>query len=168
MMLLEINWYKVFYWVTVSNGVRSFFDRFSDIFTWFSVITFVVYCILIGIRIDQADKADAEDKASLNFWVKRFGRFFWISLSLCMITWLGYMLTPTKKDALVIIAGGAVGNFIVSDSSAKQLPAEFTLLIREKMKSEIEELRTPKVSEVTDTLVGKTKEELIELLKQKK
>ena len=101
------------------------------------------------------------------FWCKRFGRFFWISMILCMITWLGYMVTPTKKDALVIIAGGAVGTFIASDSSAKQIPYEMTLLLREKLKSEIQELKAPKVSDVADTLKEKTKEELIELLKKK-
>lgn len=68
---------------------------------------------------------------------------------------------------MIIIAGGTVGNFITSDSSAKQLPSEALLLLRTKIKSEIEELKINPIEELKDTLSGKSKEELIKLLKQK-
>lgn len=170
MTLLATNWYKIFYWVTVADGVKRFFDVFSDIFTWFAIISFVIYIIMVGIRSEAFidNKLSEKDRASMNFWIKRFGKTFWISMILCMIMWMGYMVTPTKKDALIIISGGAVGNFIVGDSSAKQIPAEMTNLLREKLRSEIKELKEGAVSKVVDTFQQKTKEELIELLKQKK
>jgi hypothetical protein len=77
---------------------------------------------------------------------------------------MGYIFIPTKKDALIIVAGGAVGEFITSDSSSKQIPYELTSLLREKIKSEISEIRLTGDLSV-DTLKEKTKEELIEMIK---
>lgn len=36
-----MNYYSVFYWLTVADGVKSVFDTFSNIFTFLSVI----FCI---------------------------------------------------------------------------------------------------------------------------
>jgi len=168
-MTLLMSWYKIFYWVTIADSVKHFFDVFSDIFTTFAIISLIVYVIVFGMRVDAKKNYNTkeEDLASMNFWVRRVGTFFWMSMILCVITWFGYVVTPTKKDALVIIAGGAVGTFITSDSSAKQIPYEMTLLLREKLKSEIQELKAPSVNDIADTLKDKTKEELIELLKRK-
>lgn len=109
-----MNWYKVFYWVTVSDGVKHFFDTFSNIFTALSIISFIIYIIVSGVRAAAKDSKEytPQDIIDLSFWVKRLGIFFWTSIIVCIITWGGYMATPDKKDCLTIIAGGAVGNFI--------------------------------------------------------
>lgn len=162
-----MNWYKVFYWLTVADGVKGFFDTFSNIFTTFAVLTLIVYIILIGCRLDKTGGPISEDdKKSLNFWIRRFGTFFWISAITSLFLWAGYVFTPTKKDALIIIAGGAVGNFITHDTSARQLPAEVMNMLRAKVSAEI---RDANMSEVLgDTLKNKTKEELMEIIKTKK
>ena len=103
-----------------------------------------------------------------NIWklyTNQFLYFFYISITLCLLTWFGYVALPDKKDSMLIIAGGAVGNFITSDSSAKQLPSEVLLLLRSKIKSEILELKTESVK---DTLAGMSKEELIKTIRNSK
>jgi hypothetical protein len=107
---------------------------------------------------------DEDDQKICDFWIVRVHRFFWWSMILCVMTWTGYVFCPSKRDALAIVAGGAVGNFITSDSSAKEIPAELTILLREKIKEEIREVKS---GGILDTLQSKTKEELIEMYKNK-
>ena len=163
-----MNWYTIFYWITVADGVKHFFDTVSDVFTSFTVVSFVCLIITSVIRssISSTDHHNADDDIRIiEVWVKLFKRVFSISIFLCIITWMGYIFLPTKKDALLIVAGGSVGNFITSDSSSKKVPAEVMQLLREKIKSEIQNIKNP-IN--TDTLEDKTKEELIELYKNKK
>jgi hypothetical protein len=163
-----MSWYKIFYWITIADGVKSFFDVFSNLFTTLFGIFFIVWIILLFSGSDSSGNWTEKDLKSLNHWRKMI-RGSWIVCCIFMvIMWGGYVFTPTKKDALLIVAGGAVANFITSDSSAKEIPAELTLLVREHLKNEIDELKNPiKESLSIDTLKDKTREELIELLKKK-
>jgi hypothetical protein len=128
-----MNWYSVFYWLTVSDGVKSFFNVTSNIFTWFAVLSFLA---LIGVTIgkmvaasenncknDEEEKVDSDVRVLIKarIYVRNF---FYVMLGLSLITWLGWVTTPTKKDCIMIIAGGTVGNFLQSDSNARQLPAD--------------------------------------------
>lgn len=166
-----MNYYKVFYWITRADDIKDFFDSFSNIFMFLSVILIlgVLVCHLIA-NLDKLETVDGEDKAVMEIakgWRAKLGKYFWISFITTMILWGGYVFMPTKKDAITIVAGGAIGSFIASDSSIKAIPSELTLLVRERLKSEIIEAKSSLSSEITDTLTNKTKEELIELLKKK-
>lgn len=105
-----MNYYSVFYWLTVADGVKAVFDTFSNIFTFLSVIFCIAYVVVIGLAF-EIDKGNANDKASFMFWRKFVARTFWTATVLCLITWIGFVMTPTKKDCMLIVAGGAVGNF---------------------------------------------------------
>lgn len=162
-----MNWYKIFYWVTVADGVKEFFDVISNVFLIFSIIAFIAYFITWAMYRSYNDISETEDpecRRQGRYWVNLVRKTFIWCFTLMTITWSLYVFCPSKKDAVMIIAGGAVGNFITSDSSAKQIPAELTLLIREKMRSEIQDLQSDLS---VDTLTSKSKEELIELLKKK-
>lgn len=156
-----MNWYKIFYWVTVADGVKLFFNVFAVIFTVFFAISIVGY---IYCSSEKAGSSYDSDVKTYTVWTAMWKRAFGFCLITMLLCWAGFVFTPTKKDAVMIIAGGAVGNFITSDSSAKQIPAELTLLVREKMRSEIQDLQSDLS---VDTLTSKSKEELIELLKKK-
>lgn len=158
-----MNWYQIFYWITVADGVKSFFDVFSNIFTIFASVSLVVYVILMFTEISAEYESE---KKEFGIWKRHFRTIFlWTLLGTC-IFWAGYMFTPTKKDAMIIVAGGAIGNFITSDSSAKQIPAELTLLVREKLKSEVQDIKSGNIFQ-EDTLKDKTKEQLLEIIKNK-
>lgn len=168
-----MNWYQVFYWVAVADGVKGFFDAVSNWLFFFTIVSFIIMIICTigkGLQVSaDSTKTDQEDAVSpdIRAWDKirrPVTKMFYWFMCLTIVTWSCYVFCPSKKDAVLIIAGGAVGNFITSDSSAKHIPAELTLLIREKMRSEIQDLKSEVIS---DTLTSKTKEELIELLKKK-
>lgn len=160
-----MNWYNVFYWITVADGVKGFFDTISNWFLAFSIIGAIAWVIAFICSTDNL--TDKDDIASAKHWIKYSRRFFFWSFTLMTITWSAYVFCPSKRDAILIVAGGAVGNFITSDSSAKQIPAELTLLIRQKMKTEVENIKAGKYFD-DDKLEDKSKEELIKMVKEAK
>jgi len=160
-----MSWYRIFYWVTIADGVKNFFDKVSNVTLTFSIIFFIVYWIVFAIYNDNTVTRDEEDEKSFKYWMKTIKTTFFWFFSICLVTWTLYVFTPSKKDALLIIAGGSVGNFITSDSSAKEIPYELTLLVREKLKGEIQDIKKSTISEIADTLKEKSKEELIEMIR---
>jgi hypothetical protein len=163
-----MNWYQIFYWVTVADGVSTFCLTVSIIFTVAACISAIGLFASSYNASDQLQVYGPEDKdyKSWFFWTKTWRRTFTLTVIPAVLLGLMTVLIPTKKDALIIIAGGTVGNFITSDSSSKAIPAEAMVLLREKIKAEIKETKLTDVFQV-DTLKDKSKEELIELLKKK-
>jgi hypothetical protein len=177
------NYYDVFYWMSVSDGVKHFFDIASNIFTGASIISLGILIITTFFKANSVyasnTKTEEEDKLhpDVRAWEmarKYCARLFYISLPLCIIFWMGYVLTPTKKDCLMIVAGGAVGNFITTDSSSKALPADVTKFLHLSLKKEISSLgddvkrefdiQTPK-EKLMDKVKELTKEQLIDYIK---
>lgn len=178
-----MNWYEIFYWLTVADGIKHFMDSASDIFTTATIITGILYIFgVIGYSnsiSDRRTKNDIEDKADpdIRSWDK-FRKYatitFYPFLFLAIITWCAYVFVPSKKDCLMIIAGGAVGNFITSDSSAKALPSDLTRFLHLSLKKQVDDLsddakkelglQTPK-EQFVDKLKNLTKEEIINALK---
>lgn len=174
-----MNYYSVFYWLTVADGVKEVFDTFSNIFTALTVVSLIAFAIMIGTTIEyKGDKESADYKSSLS-WRKFIGRIYWICQIICIITWLGYVFTPTKKDCLLIVAGGAVGNFITTDTSARAIPADITKFLHLSLNKEIEDLQKEVKTDIRKELGVQTpkdkfiekveklsKEQLIEYLKR--
>lgn len=131
-----MNWYSVFYWLTVADGVKSFFDVASDIFTWLSVIGLIVYIFAIGFSLSE-DSRDNQDEIRPEYLRlrKMFGWIFWGFTILSLVSWFGYVAVPTKKDAVMILVGGSVVEFMTSDSIAKQIPSELLILARNEIQS---------------------------------
>ena len=178
-----MNWYSIFYWLTVADSVKGFFDATSNIFAWFTVLSFIVLVIAkIGesytvddknLKDEKEDVADPTYRSWFNV-AKSAKHLFYPFLFLALFTWSGYVFTPSKKDCLLIVAGGAVGNFMASDSAAKQLPGDVTKFLHMSLKSEIANLseeakkelgvQTPK-EKLIDKVKSLSKEELLEYLK---
>jgi len=177
-----MNWYSIFYLITRADGIRSFFDTTSNIFTWIAVLSFLVWVIMLilkGLTISEEKLESEEDQKSnseyrsVELIRKGVIKIFYPALVLSLLTWFGYVATPTKKEALFIVAGGAVGNFITSDTSATQIPSDITNFLHLSLKNEVmsleEEARRELgvvTKEVLDEAREKSaKEELIDRVK---
>lgn len=123
-----MNWYVIFYLFSIVDNLGTFLGWMVTIFTMITLISWMVFIMYKGsangVFHDKHEnkQEDTEDKQNLAIqrkWV-RFSTIFFV------IFWLLYIATPTKKDMLLIIAGGAVGEFVSSDSSAQKLPADIT------------------------------------------
>lgn len=167
-----MNWYSIFYWLTVADSIKKFFDAISNIFTFFTIIFALIMIVsMIGkaIRVANANNENEEDDkkdSETRGWEiarKLSARLFYPSLIICIVTWLCYTATPTKKDCLFIVAGGAVGNFMTSDTSARQLPGDVTKFLHMSLQSEISSLGDDVKRELG---VQTPKEKLLEKVKQ--
>lgn len=183
-----MNWYSLFYWVSVADSVKHFFDWWSDFFTTFTVLSLILYAIMIvckALQVGSEDLAkgkEEEDSSyrALDLVGKKSFVIFRLCLILALVTWAFYVLIPTKKDFLIILAGGAVGSYIAGDSSIKALPHEATELLREGIKSEIRHIRADTVisstvdtassitKQVKDSLMALPKEQLVQFIQEVK
>lgn len=179
-----MNWYSVFYWLTVSGSVKHFFDITSNIFTTVAIISLILmFSASIGKAVttdDQSTKTEEEDKVNPTIRAWEFTRktgtkLFYPSLVLSLLTWTCYVFTPTKQDCLLIVAGGAVGNFITSDSSSKQIPSDVTKFLHLSLQKEISSLTDDAKKQIgmqsdKDKFLEKakdmTKEQIIEYFKK--
>lgn len=175
-----MNWYKLFYLMTMADRLQDFFDTISNIFTTMAVVSLIAFVIAtIGYSIRRSDTSAEHDKLHLDdelqAWIMFKKTTIWF-LSFCIpiavATWFLWIATPSKKDALLIVAGGAVGTFITTDSSAQKLPSDITNFLRLKIQAEANELNMESLlDEVVpkkDTLKEMSKEELINLIKKQK
>jgi hypothetical protein len=169
-----MNWYKVFYWLTVSDGVKDALDTFSNIFTFFSVIFGLWYAICVVVILSSdlgAEEIQIESEKELKSWLnyrKWSGRTFWFTFTLTLGLWIGWAMTPTKKDCLMIIAGGSIGNFISNDSNATKIPGDVTKFLHMSLRNEIKDLELPtdvKQSLTKDLGIKTDKEEFADKLK---
>ena len=117
------NYMTVFYWLTVADNAKLFFGWFIGIFTFISVISII--CLLV-YRID-----DGIDSDGIKFWTP------WMrwSVPFMVLFWALYIFTPSKKDSLLIIAGGGAMNFLTTDSVSKQIPHELSTFIVSELKN---------------------------------
>jgi hypothetical protein len=151
-----MNWYTIFYLFSLS-------DKFSQIFGILSVVTGICLGITL-IAVIATDQFDDEDWAT---WRKFFFTFF-ISFFISISIWT---IIPNKKDMLLIIAGGAVGNFVTSDENAKAIPSDITRFLRKEILEATSSLQDgEQIKEALgletekDKLMKMSKEELVKLL----
>ena len=121
-----MNWYVIFYLFSIVDNLGTFFGWMVTIFTIIFIVSWIVFILYKGwangVFDEDKNRENDEDVKNLEVqrkWV-RFSTIFFV------IFWLLYIATPTKKDMLLIIAGGAVGEFVANDSSAQKLPADIT------------------------------------------
>lgn len=152
-----MNWYTVFYLFSLS-------DKISTIFGTLAVFTGLCLAIVL---ISPLFSDGGWGKEEWKTWRRFFFPFF-ITFSFFISTWT---LVPTKKDMLMIIAGGSVGNFIMSDDNAKAIPSDITRFLRKEILEATANFNdTEQIKEALgietekEKLMKLSKEELVKLL----
>ena len=116
-----MNYTTLFYWLTVADNARDLFRAGVIIFTAIAVIATVANILLKG----DGDNDSATQARNWIWWSYPFMFLFWSLL----------IFTPSKKDALLIVAGGQTMNFLTTDKSAKQIPHELSTFIVTELKN---------------------------------
>ena len=145
-----MNWYSIFYWLTVADNVKSVLHDFGMIMTAFSVICLVVFAICR----EESDLTAKPDGAA-----ERAKKWLWWCLPFTMFLWITWAALPTKRDSLLIIAGGGTMQFLTTDSSAKEIP-------HEAMNYVVTELKTMSKEAKVDLGIESQKDKVIEAAKQ--
>jgi hypothetical protein len=116
-----MNYTKLFYWLAVADNAKNFFTAFIVIFTTISVISTIVY---INTSVESPNE------------IQRMSRkWMWWSYPFMILFWGLYIFTPSKKDALLIVAGGQTLNFLTTDSSSKKIPHELSSFLLTEIKN---------------------------------
>jgi hypothetical protein len=174
--LLSTNYYKLFYWVTVADSVKDFLFTMGIIFgvlTGLSLIGNLWSSTAMASEISSGETQNRDYK-QWEVWQKHWKRLFNWCLIPAILFIGGLMFTPSKKDCVLIVAGGAGVGFLTSDSSARALPADLTKYLHTALVEQTKDLSTDVkeklgVATPKETLLNKatkmTKDELIEWLK---
>ena len=155
-----MNYTKLFYWLTVADNARSLFITAMIVFTVIFVIAFMVFLI----------DRDADGHADSDGAAERAKRWVWWAGPFALFFWMLFVMTPSKKDALLIVAGGQTLNYLTNDSTARQLPKEALNFVVTELKSmakdaEVQiDLRTQK-EKILDEAKSLSAKELIERMK---
>ena len=114
-----MDYTKLFYWLVVADNARTMFIVFMVVFTVIAAIATLAF-IMTG--------DSPEDQAMSRKWM-------WWSYPFMILFWSLFVFTPSKKDALLIVAGGQTLNFLTTDESAKQIPSELSGFILTELKN---------------------------------
>ena len=120
---------KLFYWLVVADNARSLFITGVVIFTIISVIATI--CYLWCSHTDSAGRQTEDDKEDQKICRK----WMWWSYPFMFSWWILLVFTPSKKDSLLIVAGGGTLNYLTTDSTAKQIPKELSNFVVTQLKS---------------------------------
>jgi hypothetical protein len=163
------NYTKLFYWVSVADNASTLFGWMCVLFTIIAIIVTIVFFVgMFGedFSDDKTEGKPSEREIFVN-WMRKW--LFW-TYPFMVLFWMLYVLTPDKKQSLLIIAGGGVLNYLTTDSIAKEIPHELTDYVVTELKSMAAEakvdlgIKTEK-QKVLEQVKDLTPEQLLEKMK---
>lgn len=154
-----MSWYTIFYLFGVA-------DKVSLVFGILTILIGIALAITVfgAIASDETwnEKVGNEKWTGWQLWRKFFFTFaitFFISITL-------WTFVPNQKQMTLIVAGGVVGEFISNDENAKKLPADVMRFLRAEVNKATADLDLEDLGvKELDTLKDKSKEELMEMIK---
>ena len=151
-----MNYTELFYWLTVADNARDMFRVGLVIFTGVAVISTAVNFICRG---------NGEDDVAV-----QARKWLWWSYPFMFLFWSLFIFTPSKKDALLIVAGGQTMNFLTTDKTAKQIPHELSNFVVTELKNMASEAKVDlnikdQKQKILDEANNMSAKELVEKMK---
>ena len=122
------------YWITRFDSMRILFGVFIGV----SIAAIIIYLVGSGGILADYDKEDDTYKNWMNFWKKKFIAIF-IFLSIGVF---GIIFVPSKNDALLIMGGGTVLEYIENNEDLGKIPDNAIKALSEWSDNFLEEQRT--------------------------
>jgi uncharacterized membrane protein len=158
-----MNYYQIFYLFSIA-------DRLSQVLLTLSWITGVVALVIsVIIFINMISSGEAYDDEGVT--MKYASRFGYIFYPVFFIVLLSYILVPSKKDMLLILAGGGTMEYLKSNDDAKKLPDDILRFVRGEILTATSSLNMSEqlgIETEKDRLKKLSKDELIEMLGESK
>lgn len=152
-----MDWYKIFY-------LFSLADKISCTMYFLALISSgIVILGLLGYIIGSTEEVSRKTGLPIS---KALMRKFWIPAIVCWFLWA---FIPDRQDMTLIVAGGSVGQFIVRDDNAKELPADITRFLRSEILDATANLSSSVKKDLgiktrRDSLMDMGKDQLIKML----
>lgn len=153
-----MNWYEIFYWLTVADNARTAFGWFAGIMTASTMISTLAFFACFN----TSGPPDSGQPLAR--------KWLWWSAPIAIFFWLALVLTPSKRDSLLIIAGGGTLQFLTTDSTAQKIPAELSAFVLTELRAMGEEASidlgvASTKSKILDEAKNMTTNELLERMK---
>lgn len=151
-----MNFYWLFYFLSIVENLTITFA-----IVWgFSLAIWVVFtAIWMYNKGERATYNDGDGRyyKQHDLWVKLSTKFIRVFLPLFIVFCTLFIFTPSRNGILLIVAGGAIGEFITSDENTKEIPAELAEWFRAEISSEMRELKNAPIKRQVKKM---TKEQL--------
>lgn len=148
-----MDYTRLFYWLVVADNAKTMFIVFMTIFTVIAGIA--TFCYLFNSHTNSLDNQTESDKEG-----QRISRkWMWWSYPAMIFFWSLYIFTPSKRDSLLIVAGGGTLNFLTTDATAKQIPHELSNFV-------VTELKNMAKDAAVDLNIANQKDKLLEKAKK--
>lgn len=130
-----MNWYLLFYLISVS-------ERLSTVLSAIAIVSIIALAILsisgsIGyfsnVEYGEDDRDFIAAKQAL-VWAKRMA-------VIAVVSGLIYTLVPEKKDYMLIIGGGAVGQYVNNSEEIQGLPDDVVKYLRGELQKAQEKVK---------------------------
>jgi hypothetical protein len=163
-----MDYSKLFYWLTVADNARTLFGWGAGIFTAIAVVATVVNIFARGCEFsdNRTEKELSEDRTV----AKAARKWMLWSYPFMFLWWALLVFTPSKKDALLIVAGGQTLNFLTTDKTAKQIPHELSNFVVTELKNMAAEAKVDlnikdQKQKILDEVENMSAKELMEKMK---
>lgn len=147
-----MDYTKLFYWLTVADNARTLFGWIIGVFMAIFIIALIAHFV---IAFSDGYSSGATGDAERSKDLKGARKYMFLSAPFLVIFWMLLVMTPSKKDSLLIIAGGQTLNYLTTDSTAKAIPHELTDFVVTEIRSMAKEAKV-------ELDVSTTKERMIE------
>ncbi len=156
-----MSYTQIFYWLTVADNARTFFIVFTTIFTIISTISTIWFIV---------DRCGHDMSTGSGSAAERAKKWMWWCYPFMILFWALFILTPSKKDALLIVAGGQTMEFLTTDKSAKEIPHELSNFLVTEIKNMASEAKVDlnikdQKQKILDSAKKMSGEELMEKMK---
>ena len=160
-----MNWYIIFYIMSIADSLGTFSIWIAVLAT----ITLIICSILkmpaelmndgSPVREDQRifEKDNEQGRRNLN-------KIWRLAIIFTVVFWFLYIAIPDRKDMILIVAGGTVGEFVANDENAQKLPSEVFQYLRKEVLEATTELDGELSKEIRKELGMKTKEQILKEL----
>jgi hypothetical protein len=145
-----MSYQSLFYWLVVADNARTFFTVFMIIFTIISAVSTIWFII---------DRNGDDMSTGSGSAAERAKKWMWWAYPFMILFWALFVLTPSKKDALLIVAGGQTMQFLTTDKSAKEIPHELSNFL-------VTEIKNMAASAKVDLNIKDQKEKILDSAKK--
>jgi hypothetical protein len=160
-----MDYTKLFYWLSVADNAKVFFAWGIFIFMLILIISTAVHMAIVSSSESSKDEKDVDSRIRRVTRSWQFTGLFW-----SMVFWSLYIFTPSKKDALLIVAGGQTLNYLTTDTITKQIPREMSNFVLTELKNmakdaEVDLNISNRKEQILNDIKEMTTEELIHKMK---
>lgn len=155
-----MNWYWIFYLLTIVENFTT-----ALLATWIvamlSAVTFFVVWLTNKHNVIEGYE---KHKNGYILWEKLGYKIFKNSLIIFITTLMLFLFIPSRTGVMLIIAGGAIGEFVTSNEDVKEIPAELATWFKAQIEVEVQELRNLPIKEsIKDMTREELQKELLEI-----